>query len=350
MQKLHDLESEEKVNNITHKSRKVEYEKMNSTTESKSNKNEKKFEHITCYICRMKGHFATDCLDKKKTNNSDQKCENCGKKDHLAKDCWSNNKKGANKGKKDQKESQKPQKSNRKAKKNSNDRKVKVKTMFNNKLNEMDDENVDEDSAEESNMVREIFEADSEYVNLTELNDLTLRMIDNNYDGINKNNFNEINCECINLNRDLINYDGIVTNVGYIIDSGATSHMSPYINEFKNFRPEISQVKLGNNKIILSKGRGETDLLKNVMYIPDLKHGLISISKLDQDGFLTIFKDGKVEITDEYGQLAIHGDLKNGLYHLSQVNSGNTDPDSSLDQNTDDNDFINVTELKRDEL
>jgi hypothetical protein len=27
MQKLHDLESEEKVNNITHKSRKVEYEK-----------------------------------------------------------------------------------------------------------------------------------------------------------------------------------------------------------------------------------------------------------------------------------------------------------------------------------
>jgi hypothetical protein len=70
-----------------------------------------------------------------------------------------------------------------------------------------------------------------------------------------------------------------------IIDYGATSHMIPNYEEFVNFRNEISYIKLGNNSRIVSKGRGDTAYLKNVMYAPSL----ISISKLSEDGYEALF-------------------------------------------------------------
>jgi hypothetical protein len=79
-----------------------------------------------------------------------------------------------------------------------------------------------------------------------------------------------------------------------LIDSGATSHMITNYAEFVNFRNEISYLKLGNNSRIVSKGRGDTAYLKNViMYVPSLKYGLISISKLSEDGYEALFTQKK---------------------------------------------------------
>jgi hypothetical protein len=41
--------------------------------------------------------------------------------------------------------------------------------------------------------------------------------------------------------------------------------MIPNYKEFVNFRKEISYIKLGNNSRIVSKGRGDTEYLKNVI-------------------------------------------------------------------------------------
>ena len=94
----------------------------------------------------------------------------------------------------------------------------------------------------------EIEDARDDFANLAELNDITMSILCNNDLLDDVSNFDTTSHERINLNRDIINRDGKNTNVGWIIDSGATSHMSPYINEFVTFKSQILQAKLGNER------------------------------------------------------------------------------------------------------
>jgi len=105
-------------------------------------------------------------------------------------------------------------------------------------------------------------------------------------------------------------------NPNIIIDSGASSHMISDRSQFINFEENKSIVHLAGDKKLTSRGRGDTKWLKDVLYVPDLKYELISISKLNQCGMKAIFEDNKVYVIDKNDQIAISGFMKNGLYFV----------------------------------
>jgi hypothetical protein len=77
---------------------------------------------------------------------------------------------------------------------------------------------------------------------------------------------------------------------------------------------------MGGDKTLISRGRGDTRMLKDVMFVPTLKYGLISISKLDQNGFRTVFDNKCVFITDKFNnKIMLYGELKDGLYYLKNL-------------------------------
>ncbi|KAL2251628.1 UNVERIFIED_CONTAM: Retrovirus-related Pol polyprotein from transposon TNT 1-94 [Sesamum indicum] len=79
----------------------------------------------------------------------------------------------------------------------------------------------------------------------------------------------------------------------WLIDSGCTFRMSPFKDIFTNFKYEhIGFVSMANEKKCDIKGLGDISLcfegghkmvLKNVRYVPDLSHNLISCSALEED-------------------------------------------------------------------
>ncbi|KAL0296165.1 UNVERIFIED_CONTAM: Retrovirus-related Pol polyprotein from transposon TNT 1-94 [Sesamum radiatum] len=80
----------------------------------------------------------------------------------------------------------------------------------------------------------------------------------------------------------------------WLIDSGCTYHMTPFREILSNYRSEkFGSVSLANEKICDVHGLGDACLifdngfkliLKNVRYVPDLAHNLISCSALEEEG------------------------------------------------------------------
>ncbi|KAL0322590.1 UNVERIFIED_CONTAM: Retrovirus-related Pol polyprotein from transposon TNT 1-94 [Sesamum angustifolium] len=79
----------------------------------------------------------------------------------------------------------------------------------------------------------------------------------------------------------------------WLIDSGCTYHMTPFKEILSNYRSEnFGSVSLANEKICDVHGLGDACLifdngfkliLKNVRYVPDLAHNLISCSALEEE-------------------------------------------------------------------
>jgi hypothetical protein len=55
------------------------------------------------------------------------------------------------------------------------------------------------------------------------------------------------------------------------------------------------------------------------MYVPKLKYGLISISKLSEQGFSAFFTKNNVVIKDRRNIIRMIGTKKNGLYELTYI-------------------------------
>ncbi|KAL2243405.1 UNVERIFIED_CONTAM: Retrovirus-related Pol polyprotein from transposon TNT 1-94 [Sesamum indicum] len=80
----------------------------------------------------------------------------------------------------------------------------------------------------------------------------------------------------------------------WLIDSGCTFHMSPFKDIFTNLRYEHAGfVSMANEKRCEIEGLGDISMcfkdgykmtLKNVRYVPDLSHNLISCAALEEDG------------------------------------------------------------------
>ena len=78
----------------------------------------------------------------------------------------------------------------------------------------------------------------------------------------------------------------------WFMDSGASLHMSPRRDWFVNYKklPTPTQVRVGNGEVILAQGFGEINILSfdgsqwernhltPVLYVPDLKYNLFSMS------------------------------------------------------------------------
>ncbi|MCO5608165.1 hypothetical protein L7F22_062371 [Adiantum nelumboides] len=84
----------------------------------------------------------------------------------------------------------------------------------------------------------------------------------------------------------------------WIIDSGASLHVSPHKERFTSYVATKDYVKLGNEQVCDILGVGDVQLkfqngsylwLKNAIHVPAIQKSLISIGKLDDAGYVTVF-------------------------------------------------------------
>lgn len=128
------------------------------------------------------------------------------------------------------------------------------------------------------------------------------------------------------------NYTNCITvsNVlsDWIIDSGATTHMTPSKKFFTNYdRSHRSQVLVADGKSLRVIGRGEVKLnlitnkgvkvftLKNVLHVPGLKSNLFSIRQFTASGEAVVFDANKVYLLCDQ-EKALIGHMSNNHYTL----------------------------------
>jgi hypothetical protein len=104
--------------------------------------------------------------------------------------------------------------------------------------------------------------------------------------------------------------------VEFIFDSGGSRHMCPNIDYFDFLVKDYGDISLGNGSIIHSYGVGNVGMLKDVLYVPNLVVGLISVSELDEDGMSTTISGGKLVVNDNNGDVFLTGTKKRKLYYL----------------------------------
>jgi hypothetical protein len=66
------------------------------------------------------------------------------------------------------------------------------------------------------------------------------------------------------------------------------------------------------------RGEGEVSLLGKSHFVPQLKFGLISISKLDKDKYIAVVADQKLSIVDDDSNTLLTATEKDGLYYLDE--------------------------------
>uniref|UniRef100_A0A803KUW9 GAG-pre-integrase domain-containing protein n=1 Tax=Chenopodium quinoa TaxID=63459 RepID=A0A803KUW9_CHEQI len=115
-----------------------------------------------------------------------------------------------------------------------------------------------------------------------------------------------------------------ITN-GWIIDSGASDHMTGNLDNMLNVVKSINEPKInmptGHTASISHIGnvRLENGLsLKNVLYVPSFKHNLLSVKKLLQDSKCRVQFYAEYCIIEELQSSVVKGIgvIKNGLYYL----------------------------------
>ncbi|KFD59738.1 hypothetical protein M514_28083, partial [Trichuris suis] len=90
----------------------------------------------------------------------------------------------------------------------------------------------------------------------------------------------------------------------WLVDSGASSHMTSEKTFFKSLRPYKQQIYLANGASVYTAGIGDGWLqcrlpngrtqqvqLKNVLYVPVIQGNLLSVRQIVQHGFRVIFED-----------------------------------------------------------
>lgn len=111
-----------------------------------------------------------------------------------------------------------------------------------------------------------------------------------------------------------------------IIDSGASQHMTNDKTILESFKPIDTPVTLGNSTQIKALGTGIINMddkfggltLDNVLYVPALKHNLLSVSALNKTGNdITFTRDGIVKLTDKNYDTQVIGKAHSNLYHLT---------------------------------
>jgi hypothetical protein len=101
-----------------------------------------------------------------------------------------------------------------------------------------------------------------------------------------------------------------------LYDSGCTNHISPYQNQFENFKDVApKEFRAANQQSFSTIGKGDlvvdipngSDIsqlrLTEVLYSPEVGYTLVSIGRLDDAGFSSTFGDGKCVIKGPDGEV-----------------------------------------------
>jgi hypothetical protein len=94
--------------------------------------------------------------------------------------------------------------------------------------------------------------------------------------------FTNFTIERLNMESSRANFSRKLSEHLFVIDSGASKHMTPLRYLLKNFKQFTGTVRLGNDITIASYGYGNIGLFKNVLYVPKLTLTLITVSELDR--------------------------------------------------------------------
>ena len=108
-----------------------------------------------------------------------------------------------------------------------------------------------------------------------------------------------------------------------IIDSGATRHMVPWRWLFTSIREAVQgKVVLGSKSYSLRiEGVGKTGLtcLNNVLWVPELSMGLLSVTQLDREGCSSTFHNKECIVTHRAsGEVVLRASLHGNLYKVDR--------------------------------
>ncbi|GBL98972.1 Retrovirus-related Pol polyprotein from transposon TNT 1-94 [Araneus ventricosus] len=118
----------------------------------------------------------------------------------------------------------------------------------------------------------------------------------------------------------------------FCLDSGATSHMCFNEHLFTEINPiDDTYVKLAVDKTVkaIAKGTVTFDVLvgnqtkgitlQNVLYIPDLKNNLISISKVTANNFTVKFQRNHASVINSKNETVLIAKREKGLYYVTAI-------------------------------
>ena len=109
----------------------------------------------------------------------------------------------------------------------------------------------------------------------------------------------------------------------WILDSGASFHMTPNRQFFSSYQKREGKVRLGDNRVIAVVGGGEvrvrlddgTERIFQAWHVPELGRNLISLSALDNQGYKFSGEGGFLKVT-KGSMVVMKGKLQGGIYIL----------------------------------
>lgn len=124
------------------------------------------------------------------------------------------------------------------------------------------------------------------------------------------------------------------TSEEWIIDSGATSHMTNNSTWMKNIKEDtVENVTIANNskmevgisgdvEVMLKNGKQRKNvIIRDVLHVPKLCTNLLSVSSLVNKGLTVKFDSSGCTIKNDIGGLIAAGSLENGMFKLNQAKS-----------------------------
>ena len=137
----------------------------------------------------------------------------------------------------------------------------------------------------------------------------------------------------------------------WMVDSGCTDHLSPYLDDFVSKEDQKRNCKTANSEIMPIFGlgtvlikhnnreRNKTLMLTRVYYAPHVSHCLLSVTALTKQGFTCTIGD-KTQIWDKTGNLVITAKQLNQSDSLHWFSSSLMQPDSKASSIQRDNDHL----------
>ncbi|UYV74013.1 hypothetical protein LAZ67_11001828 [Cordylochernes scorpioides] len=116
---------------------------------------------------------------------------------------------------------------------------------------------------------------------------------------------------------------------GWILDSGATCHMTSSLEQMKDIQPDERKIVLADGSYTKSNYIGNVKLngvnhfliLNNVLHVPSLTDNLISVNKLVQENNKVIFDQKGGHIIDQAGYTIITANKVGDLYFIKGNNN-----------------------------
>ncbi|CAN0916956.1 Retrovirus-related Pol polyprotein from transposon TNT 1-94, partial [Linum grandiflorum] len=113
----------------------------------------------------------------------------------------------------------------------------------------------------------------------------------------------------------------------WVVDSGATIHVTSRREFFSSYSPgNYGVVRMGNGNLSKVVGKGDVYLetmdgarllLRDVRHVPDMRLNLISVDKLDCEGYCHIFNNGQWKLTK--GALVVARGKKESKLYVTEA-------------------------------